>query len=55
MKKDTPEIQYKKYIAEVKRQLEEAKKQIERIPKLEETSNMTYDEFYELYSIFHKF
>jgi len=40
MKKDTPEMQYKKYIAEVKRQLEE-------------TSNMTYDEFYKLYS--HKF
>ena len=53
MKKDTPEMQYKKYIAEVKRQLEEAKKQIERIPKLEETSNMAYDEFYKLYS--HKF
>ncbi len=49
MKKNTPEVQYKKYITEVKRQLEEAKKQIERIPKLVETSNMTYDEFYKLY------
>ena len=53
MKKDTPEVQYKKYITEVKRQLEEAKKQVKRIPKLEETSNMTYDEFYKLY--LHKF
>lgn len=53
MKKDTRQVQYEKYIAEVKRQLEEAKKQIDRIPKLEKTSNMTYDEFYKLYS--HKF
>jgi hypothetical protein len=53
MKKDTPELQYEKYIAEVKRQLEEVKKQIDRIPNLEKTSNMTYDEFYKLYS--HKF
>lgn len=53
MKKDTPEVQYKKYIAEVKRQLEEAKRQIKRISKLEEVSNMTYEEFCKLYS--HKF
>ena len=50
MKKDTSEVQYKKYIAEVNRQLAVAKRQIERIPMLEETSKMTYEEFYKLYS-----
>ena len=40
--------QYSTYIAEIKRQLEEAKKQIERIPKLEEVSNMTLEEFCKL-------
>ena len=41
--------QYKTYIVEIKRQLAEAKKQIERIPKLEEVSNMTLEEFCKLY------
>ena len=53
MKKDTLEIQYKKYIGEVKRQLENVKRQIELIPRMEEDSKMTFDEFYKLYS--HKF
>lgn len=53
MTKDKPEVQYQNYISTVKRQLVEAKKQIERIPILEKTSKMTYDEFYKLYS--HKF
>ena len=37
---DTPEVKYKKYITQIKRQLEEAKKQIERIPQLEKVSKI---------------
>lgn len=43
------EKQYRTYIAEIKRQLDEAIKQIERIAKLEEVSNMTFEEFCKLY------
>ena len=49
----TPEKQYQLYINENKRQLEQAKKQVERIPELEKSSKLTYEEWYEIYK--HKF
>jgi hypothetical protein len=45
MKNITPETQYKKYIVEVNRQLDVAKRQVLRIPELEKTSQMTFDEW----------
>lgn len=45
MTNDTTEMQYKRYIAEVDRQLKLAKRQVERIPELEKTSQMTFDEW----------
>lgn len=48
-----PKQQYKLYMMEIEEQLKRAKEQVERIPKLEKTSQMTYEEWYEIYK--HKF
>jgi hypothetical protein len=45
MNYSSPEIQYKRYIAEVNRQLKLAKRQVERIPELKKMSQMSFDDW----------
>jgi hypothetical protein len=45
----SPENQYKRYIAEVNRQLKLAKRQVERIPELERVSQLTFDDWVKKY------